>query len=328
MISILSFLVRRLSQGAIIVLLASLIVFTLLRLGPGDPARMLAGGLSDAASVEALSKSMGLSDPLPVQFGHYLKGIVLHGSFGKSYIRSESGKAVAGGHGNDKTRNDRAEVISLIASRLPLSLELAGLGLGITLLISIPIGIYAGLHSGKWPESLTLVFSSIMVSMPSFWLAGLLVLVISIQLQWLPPVGYNGFTYVILPAVVLAIEMSPILIRSLSMSVASMQRKDFVKVAPIRGLGWSCIFTHHVLRGAAVPVLNTFGIILTGLISSLLVIEYVFDFPGLGALTVEAVMQRDFPLIQAIAILISAFFVFINIIVDLLASLIDPRLSY
>jgi len=328
MLAILSFLTRRLAQGILIVLIASLIVFTLLRVGPGDPARMLAGGLSDEAAVEALSKSMGLSDPVIVQFGHYLGDIVFDGSLGRSYVRSATGQAVAGGHGNDATRNDRAEVLDLILERLPLSLQLAGLGLGLALAISIPVGIFAGVNANKWPESVTLMVSSLMVSMPSFWLAGLLVLVVSIQWQLLPPVGYQGFSYVILPAVVLAIELAPIFIRSISMAVAAMRRKDFVRIAPVRGIGARQVFTRHVLRGAAVPLINTLGIMLTGLISSILVIEYVFDFPGLGALTVEAVMQRDFPLIQAIAVIVSAFFVIVNITVDLTASLFDPRLNY
>lgn len=328
MITTLSFLVRRLSQGAIIVFVAALIVFTLIRIGPGDPARMLAGGFSDKETVDALAEKMGLSDPLLVQFAKYSKNIILHGDFGNSYIRSETGQSVGGGHGNDETRDNRAKVLNLIGDSLPASLKLGGLALGIALVVSLPIGIFAGTNAGRWPESITIMFASILVSMPSFWLAGLLVLLVSIRLQWLPPVGYEGFKYLILPASVLAIEMAPIFIRGWSMTIAGMLRKDFVRIAPVRGLGTRQIFNRHVLRGAAVPFLNTLGVMLTGLIGSLLVIEFVFDFPGLGKLTVEAVLQRDFPLIQAIAILVSAFFVIVNIIVDFASSLFDPRLDY
>ncbi|MER5172368.1 ABC transporter permease [Thioclava sp. GXIMD2076] len=325
MIAIVSFLTRRLSQGVAIILLAALIVFTLLRIGPGDPARMLAGGLSDQASVDALAKEMGLDDPFLVQFGKYVGGIVLHGDFGKSYVRSESGLA---GSGGDNPTAGKADVIGLIAARLPLSLELAALGMGLALVISAPIGIWAGLNAGRMPEALTLMGSSILVSMPSFWIAGLLVLLVSIKLQWLPPVGYNGFSYMILPAIVLAIEMAPIFIRTWSSAISSMTRRDFIQVAPARGLDRRTIFTRHILRGAAVPFINTLGVMLTGLIGSLLVIEFVFDFPGLGKLTVEAVLQRDFPLVQAIAIIISAFFVAVNIAVDFVSGLFDPRLEY
>ncbi|MXN18840.1 ABC transporter permease subunit [Pseudooceanicola sp. GBMRC 2024] len=324
----LSFLTRRLSQGALIVFLAALIVFTLLRIGPGDPARMLAGGLSDQASVDALSKQMGLDDPFIVQFGKYIGGIVTHGDFGHSYIRSENGQSVGGGHGDSAGASNRASVISLILGRLPLSLALAAAGLGLALVISAPIGIWAGLRAGKWPDSVTIMGSSILVSMPSFWIAGLLVLLVSIKLQWLPAVGYSGPKYLILPAIVLAIEMAPIFIRTWSSAISSMTRRDFIRVAPVRGLGSKAVFTRHVLRGAAVPFINTLGVMLTSLIGSLLVIEYVFDFPGLGKLTVEAVMQRDFPLVQAIAIVISTFFVLVNIAVDYVSGLFDPRLDY
>lgn len=328
MIATLSFLARRLSQGALIVFLAALIVFTLLRVGPGDPARMLAGGLSDQASVDALSEKMGLNDPFLVQFGKYVGNVVLHGDFGQSYIRSESGLSVGGGHGDDQTRSNRADVLSLIATRLPLTLSLAGLGLALALAISAPIGIYAGLRAGKWQEGVSILGSSLLVSMPSFWIAGLLVLLVSIKLKWLPAVGYEGPRYLILPAVVLAIEMAPIFIRTWSSAISSMTRRDFVRVAPVRGLGSRQIFSRHVMRGAAVPFINTLGVMLTSLIGSLLVIEFVFDFPGLGKLTVEAVLQRDFPLVQAIAIIISAFFVLVNIAVDYVSGLFDPRLDY
>ncbi|MGY4309384.1 ABC-type dipeptide/oligopeptide/nickel transport system permease component [Bradyrhizobium sp. USDA 4369] len=328
MASLLSFLVRRIAQGIVIVILASFVVFGLLRIGPGSPARLLAGGLSDQASVDALASSMGLADPIPVQYVRYIRDIFLHGDFGRSYVRPKSGGAVGGGHAGDPTKRDRAAVLQLIADRLPLSLQLAGVGLGFALMLSVPIGLFAGLNATRWPESAALVVSSLLVSMPNFWFAGLLVLAVSIQLQWLPPVGYAGFSYVILPAVVLAVEIAPILVRALSMSMAATLQRSYVKIGPVRGLTRWQVVIGHALRGAAVPLLNTFGVLLTGLLGSLLVVEFIFDYPGLGAITVEAVMQRDFPLIQGIAVVTSAFFVIVNILVDLLAGMIDPRLDY
>lgn len=326
---ILSFAVRRCGQGLLIVLLASLIVFCLLRIGPGNPARMIAGGLADEASVQAVVKEMGLADSIPTQFARYVKGVFLHGDFGTSFVRPKSGaSAVAGGRGDDPTRSDRARVLDLILDRLPLTLQLAGIAMALALLVSIPIGVFAGLNAGRWPDSVALVISSLLVSMPNFWLAGLLVLGISIQLGWLPAVGYHGFSYVVLPSIVLAIEMIPVFVRSLTLSLGAMMTQNFVRIGAIRGLRRSQVVYRHAMRGASVPLLNMLGIQLSALLGGVLLVEFIFDYPGLGAITVEAVLQRDFPLIQAIAVLTSSIFVVVNILVDLVAGLIDPRLDY
>ncbi|MFT4101796.1 MAG: ABC transporter permease [Burkholderiaceae bacterium] len=324
-----TFLARRCLQGLLIVMLASLIVFCLLRVGPGNPARLIAGGLADEAAVEAISKQMGLSDPIPVQFLRYMRGVFLHGDFGTSYVRPKSGaSAVAGGRADDPTRAERAEVIDLIKARLPLTLQVAALALVLALAVSIPIGIHAGLNARRWPDSLALIFSSLLVSMPNFWLAGLLVLGVSIRLGWLPPVGYQGPIYTVLPALVLAVEITPVFVRSLALSLGGMMTQNYVRIGPVRGLPRNVVIGRHAMRGASVPLLNTLGIQLSALLGGILVVEFIFDYPGLGALTIEAVMQRDFPLVQAIAVLTSAIFVVVNIMVDLAAALIDPRLEY
>ena len=324
---LLSMLLRRLAQGAVILLLTSFIIFTLLRVVPGDPVRLIVGGMAPDNVVEEVARKMGLRDPIIVQYGRYLGSLVM-GDLGRSYQRPQSGAIAQGGVYNDLTRGEMAKVSDLIMERLPLTLQLAGLGFVFALLISLPLGIWGGLNPGRFPDKLAFFAGSLFVSLPNFWLGIVLALVISVQLQWLPSIGYKDFSFTILPAVVLAIELSPFIIRSLTVSVAQVMREPFIDATTVRGLTYAQAVFGHALRNASVPLLNLLGIQLSTLLGGVLVVEYIFDYPGLGQLTVNAVLQRDFPLIQGIAIVTSAIFVLINIMVDVLATMIDPRLDY
>ena len=322
---ILTFLARRLVQGVIIVLLVSFTIFSLLRLIPGDPARMILGPVAPDAVVEQTAKDMGLRDPIVEQYVRYL-GQVVHGDFGTSFIKSATGGSVTGGR--DEARGSRALVIDLIGSTLPYTLQLAALALVFTFLIAVPLGIAGGLYAGRWPDKLALYLSSVFVSVPNFWFAIVLALIVTARLQWIPSIGYQNFAYTILPALVIAVEMSPLFIRALSVSVADTLRQNFVELAAVRGLPPGQILTRHVLRNATTPILNLFGVQVGALLGGVLIVEYIFDYPGIGLLTVQAVLQRDFPVIQGVAILSSTIFVVINILVDLVAARIDPRLEY
>ena len=324
---ILSFLVRRLLQGAVIIFLVTLLIFTLLRVVPGDPVRLMAGGMAPEALIEQIAKDMGLRDPILVQFGRYMSG-VLRGDLGQSFVRPASGAATGGSGFSDASRGDRAEVLTLIGEALPMTLQLAALAIVFALAFSFLIGIPGGLAPNRWPDRLAFYISSIFISLPNFWLGIVLALLFSVKLGWLPAIGYKGFAYTILPAIVLAIELAPILIRTLTGSLATVMQSPFIAAGRVRGLGRHRIVYAHALRNASVPLLNLLGIQISGLLGGVLIVEYIFDYPGLGLLTVNAVMQRDFPLIQGIAIVTSAIFVLINIVVDLVATLIDPRLDY
>jgi peptide/nickel transport system permease protein len=321
---VLTFLARRLVQGAIIVLLVSFTIFALLRLIPGDPARMILGPVAPDAVVEQTAVEMGLRDPIVVQYVRYL-GQIARGDFGTSFIKSATGGSITGGR--DEARGSRARVIDLIAQTLPFTLQLAGLALVFTFLIAVPLGIAAGMNAGRWPDKLALYLSSIFVSVPNFWFAIVLALIVTARLQWIPSIGYQNFAYTILPALVIAVEMSPLFIRALSVSVADTLRQNFVELAAVRGLPPRQVMTRHVLRNATTPILNLFGVQVGALLGGVLIVEYIFDYPGIGLLTVQAVLQRDFPVIQGVAILSSTIFVVINILVDLIAARIDPRLD-
>ena len=324
---LLNFLIRRLFQGVFVLLIVTFAIFTLLRVVPGDPARLIVGGMAPDEVVAQKAEELGLNDPIPVQFVRYL-GDIVQGDFGNSFFRPKSGATVGAAAHDDPTRADRAEVLDLILERIPLTLQLAALAIFFALLISFPLGIAAGLKPGKWQDKLAFFAGSVFVSIPSFWLAVVLALLLSVHWGLLPSIGYKGFEYTILPAFVLAIEMSPFIIRTLSVSIAQVMQEEFISVAPLRGLRRARIVAAHAIRNASIPLLNLFGIQLGVLLGGVLIIELIFDYPGLGRLTINAVLQRDFPIIQGVAIFMAGLFVFINIAVDLVASFIDPRLEY
>jgi ABC-type dipeptide/oligopeptide/nickel transport system permease component len=321
-----TFLIRRLAQGLLIVVIVSFGIFTALRLVPGDPARLILGPMASDTVVEQTAKLMGLRDPIPVQYVRWL-GRVVQGDLGTSFIKARNGSEVAGARDADAL-SDKAPVLSLLIQAVPMTLQLAALAIIFALLIAVPIGVGAGLSTGGLMDKFALYLSSAFVSIPNFWLAIVLALTVTAELHWIPSIGYQGFAYTILPAFVIAIEMSPIFMRSLSLSVASAQRQNFVQLASVRGLSGRRIFFRHVVRNAAVPVLNLFGVQVGALLGGVLIVEYIFNYPGVGLLTVQAVLERDFPVIQGVALLSACLFVVINILVDLVSTKIDPRLDF
>lgn len=321
----LTFFVRRFAQGVFIVLLVSFTIFALLRIVPGDPARIILGPMATDEVVEQTARDMGLRDPIPVQYMRYL-GEVVRGDFGTSFIKAKSGGFMGGGR--DEQRGERARVVDLMVDSLPYTLLLAAMALVFTALIALPLGIAGGLTAGRWPDKLALYLSSIFVSLPNFWLAIVLAMVVTAQLGWIPSIGYQNMAYAILPAFVIAIEMSPLFIRALSVSIADTIRSPFIELAQVRGLSRRRIIVSHVLRNASIPVLNLFGVQVGALLGGVLIVEFIFDYPGFGLLTVQAVLQRDFPVIQGIAIVSTSFFVLVNILVDFVSTQIDPRIEF
>ncbi len=323
------FFLRRTLQGVFIVFVVAFLIFTLLRVVPGDPMRIILGPMASSTALEETAQALGLRDPIPIQYVRFV-GDVLQGDFGRSYIRGLQGGSTGGSQDQEGfDPNSRAPVLELILNALPYSALLAGLGVLIALLISIPIGIAAGLRSGRWPDRLALYLSSFFVSLPNIWVGIVLIFLVSVKAGWLPAIGYKGFAYAIIPAVVIAIELSPVLIRAISVSVANNLRASFYQVGLVRGLSKARMVRAHVLRNAAVPLFNLFGAQLIGmLLGGLFVVEYIFSFPGIGLLTINAVFQRDFPVIQAVAVLAAAALVVVNMLVDFASTLIDRRLNF
>ena len=323
----LSFMLRRLTQGLLIILLVGFVIFALLRIIPGDPVRIIVGPMATETQIEEIAKDLGLRDPLVVQFGRYLVELS-NGDMGNSFIKNKSGANVVMGRSSEGLDN-KASVFDLIVTAAPYSIQLAGLSVVFALMFSLPVGIAAGLRPDSWVNKISFGISSIFVSLPNIWLGILLILILSTKLHWLPAIGYKGFSYTILPAIVLAIELSSVIVRALSSSVTSAMQETYIQAGVVRGLSVGHMIRHHVLRNAAIPMLNLFGAQLGGLLlGSIFVVEYIFNYPGLGLLTINAVFQRDFPVIQGVAILTTAVLVLINIVVDLISASIDRRLQY
>lgn len=329
MVFALEFFIRRISQGVVIVLLVALLIFTLLRIVPGDPVRVILGPMASQSAMQETAKKLGLTDPILRQFVRFV-GEVGRGDLGHSYIRGQQGGTRGGSQNSAGFQEDsRASVAGLIAKTLPYSLQLAGLGMVFALIIAVPIGMAAGIWAGRWPDRLGLYISSIFVSLPNIWIGVVLIYLVSSKAGLLPAIGYKGFSYTILPALVLALELSPIMIRAISVSVAANLGETFFEVGLVRGLPRWKMIAKHVVRNAAIPLLNLFGAQMIGvLIGSLFVVEYIFSYPGLGLLTINAVFQRDFPIVQAVAILAGSALVFINMMVDFSSALIDRRLNF
>lgn len=323
---VLTFLARRLSQGVLIVLLVSFAIFAILRFVPGDPARMILGPMATDAAVEKAATELGLRKPIPIQYFYWISRVV-RGDLGTSFAKGEGGQSVAQGN-QSETGPRHARVRDLIFAALPMTLQLAGLALLFCALFAVPLGVAAGLHTGRWPDKLALYVGSVFVSLPNFWVALVLALVLTAQLNLIPSIGYEGFSYTILPAIVIAIEISPIFMRAISISIADVRRQNFVALGALRGFAPKRVFFAHILRNAAPPMLNLFGVQIGALLGGVLVVEYIFNYPGIGLLTVQAVAQRDFPVIQGIAVLSAVIFVVVNILVDLVSSKIDPRLEF
>jgi len=321
------FLLRRVLQGIIIVFFAVFFIFMVMRIVPGDPVRLMVGGAAPDQVLEKVSKQLGLKDPLFVQFGRYLKDII-HGDFGNSFIRPKSGGSVGGEAWDDPRMHPRAEVLDLIKERIPLTLMLAGMALGWAIILGIPLGIIAGIKYGSWIDKIATAFTSISISIPNFWLGIMLMLLISLKWKLLPSVGYRGLSYVILPSFVVSLELAPILLRTIRASMADVLKMNFVRVARARGLSRIVILMKHCLRNSLVPLLNVLGVQIGILLGGVIIVEYIFSYPGLGLLTIYAVLQRDFPLIQGISILFASIFVFLNIVVDLLCSYVDRRITF
>lgn len=324
---ILYFLARRSAQGFIIVFFAVFLIFMIMRIVPGDPVRLMVGGAAPDQVLEKVANELGLKDPLLVQFGRYLKGVV-KGDFGTSFIRPKSGGSVGGEAWDDKRAHERAEVFDLIIERIPLTLLLSTMAIGWAIIIGIPLGIIAAIKQGGWIDKFANAFVSVSISVPNFWLGIILMLIVSIKLNILPSVGYKGFSYVILPSFAVSLELAPILLRTIRASMIDVLQMNFVKVAKARGLSFFSIIMKHCVRNSLVPLLNVLGVQIGILLGGVIVVEFVFNYPGLGLLTIYSVLQRDFPLIQGIVILFASVFVFINIIVDLLCSYVDRRITF
>ena len=310
-----AFIVRRLLLTIPVLLLVTLIVFSLLHLLPGDPATVILGQEATQEAIDAMRLELGLNKPLVVQYFDWL-GKILQGDFGRSLI-------------------DRTPVSKLILQRLPATLELTLGAFLVAVLIAFPAGILSAVRPGKWIDHFCTALALGGLSIPHFWLGMLFIVAFAVKLGWLPASGYVPFSEdplgnlqaMIMPMVATGLRESAVLMRMLRSSLLEVVEADYIRTAYSKGLSERAIIVGHALRNAMVPVLTTSGLVIASLLGGLVITETIFSIPGYGKLIVESIFNRDFVTVQG-AILVSALFVvFINILVDILYTFIDPRIT-
>ncbi len=317
----LAFILRRLLQAVIVMVTVAFLAFLLFQF-VGDPVLILLGQDATPEQVAALRAALGLDRSFVVQFGHFLWNAV-QGEFGISLRQG-------------------AQVSRLIAERLPATLELALAAAILALLVGIPMGVYAALKRGTFSSQVFMALSLLGVSLPTFLIGILLILVFSVTLGWFPSFGRgevvqlgwwstglltaNGWHHLVLPAVTLAIFQLTLIMRLVRAEMLEVLRTDYIKFARARGLADRAIYFGHALKNTLVPVMTITGLQLGGLIAFAIITETVFQWPGMGLLFIQAVTFADIPVMAAYLCLIALIFVVINLVVDLLYFLVDPRL--
>jgi peptide/nickel transport system permease protein len=297
----------RLIQGIIALFIASIVVFCLARL-TGNPLSML---LPDTATIEEqkeLAKQMGLDKPLPVQYWVFISKAA-QGDFGKS-IRY------------------RRPVISFILERAPATIKLAFAAAVASFLIALPLGVIAATRRDRWEDYIAKAFAILGQSMPTFWLGIMLIQFFAVILGWFPAGGYGGFRYWILPAITIGYHSTAGVLRLTRSAMLDVLGSDYVRLARIKGVPNKLVIWKHALRNAMIPVVTFSGIIYIHLLMGSVVTETIFAWPGIGRLAYEAVIYRDFPMIQGLIILFVGLYIIFNLIIDLSYSYLDPRVRY
>lgn len=310
------FLMRRLLSTVPVLVIVALIVFLMLRLAPGDPAAAIVGNNGTAADIARVRAELGLNDSLVLQFMRWA-GQLVQGNFGESFFM-------------------KMTVTELIAQRIEPTLSLAAVTLVMAILIAVPLGVLAAWRHGGWLDRMLMGFSVLGFSIPAFVIGYLLIWLFSLHWQLFPVQGYarlsQGFgpwiKHLILPSVTLSIIYVALIARVTRAAVAEAMTEDFIRTARSKGISEARVLIRHGLTNAAIPIVTVIGIGIALLIGGVVVTETVFAIPGLGQLTVDAVLSRDFPLIQGIILFFSVVYVFINLLVDLSYLLFDPRIRY
>lgn len=302
------YVLRRLLEAVPVLIAVTFIVFVSVRLIPGDPARTIAGLEASDSTVEAIRTDLGLDRPLLAQYLTFMSRLV-SGDLGTSYYYD-------------------TPVVGEVLRRFPATLYLAVAGLAISIVLGVGIGTLSAVLRGSWADRGTLVFAIAGVSMPSFWLALLLIIVFAINLGWLPAGGYGTWRHMVLPSLTLGLFGAGTIARLTRSSVLEVLRQDYVRTAHSKGLPFRVVLGKHVLRNALVPVITLLGLQLGAFLSRAVVTETVFGWPGIARLTVTAVLDRDFPLIQGSVLWLALVFIATNLAVDLVYAAIDPRIRY
>lgn len=311
-----TYILKRLLATIPVMVVVALFVFALLHLSPGDPAAVIAGDYASPADVEKIRQKLGLDQPIHVQLGIWLWNVV----------RGDLGTSIFSG----------LPVTKLIGQRLEPTLALTVTTMLIAIVIAVPMGVIAAWTAGTWVDRLVMVVAVLGFSLPVFWLGFLLIYGFSLQLELLPVQGYvsykEGFVpflrHLILPSLTLGLVYLALIARMTRASMLEVMREDYIRTAHAKGLKPHVVLLWHGLKNAALPIVTIIGVGVALLIGGVVVTESVFAIPGLGRLTVDAILHRDYPVIQGIILVFSGVYVLINLIVDVLYTFLDPRIRY
>lgn len=312
----LAYLVKRILSLIPVLVGISIVSFTLIHLVPGDTVSVILGTNTTAVSAAALRTAFGLDRPAPVQYVTWLAGL-LHGDFGQSFITGQP-------------------IWNTIMFRLPATAELAAAALLLSLCIALPAGIIAAIRQYSAADYAGSTVALLGLSLPSFWLATMLTILFSVVWKVLPPSGYVPFPTdplgnlrdLVLPAVTLGTGLAAVVMRYTRSAMLEVVRQEYIKTARIKGLPERMVITKHALKNALIPVVTVIGLQTAYLLGGVVIIEQIFDWPGVGKLLLNAVYQRDYPLIQAVILVIAVLFVLINLVVDIIYAYLNPRIRY
>jgi peptide/nickel transport system permease protein len=303
-----AFIGWRILQMIPVILGITLIVFVLLRVS-GDPVLLMLGEEAQPEQIEALRASLGLDRPIHEQYLTFM-GDLLRGDFGQSI------------------RYNNQPALEVVIERLPATASLAAMGLFFAIVISLPAGIISALNRNRLPDHIASFFSILGQAMPNFWLGIMLILFFSIGLGWFPVSGSEGFMSVILPGLTLGSGLAAMLTRMLRSSMIEVMQQDYIRTARAKGLPYRTIIVRHALRNAALSYLTVIGLEASALMAGAVVTEQVFAWPGIGLLAIQAISSRDMAVVQTVVILSAIIVMTMNLVVDILYSVVDPRIQH
>jgi ABC-type dipeptide/oligopeptide/nickel transport system permease component len=303
-----AFIVRRLALSIPTLFGVLVVVFLLLYVAPGDPVQEMVGERADAETIARLRKELHLDEPLLSQFTHYTGG-VLRGNFGNSYITQRP-------------------IIQDIRERFPKTLLLAGTAMLLASILGITLGVLSARSPGGWFDRLGLGIAYLGISFPVYWVGLILILVFAVMLKWLPPSGYGGVKYLILPALALGSRSIAFLARVTRSAMLDVLGGDYVRTARAKGLRERVVVVRHALRNALIPIITVLGLDFGYYLTGSILTETIFSWPGIGRYVVNAITRRDLPAIQGSVLFLSVVFVLVNLLTDLAYAKADPRVAY